>query len=168
MSFAQGLQKDGYLLACESDARPLELAQQAFAEAGIADKVRFSLSEPAIITAHTPPNSFRLYLQVQVKLGKAAETLQGLLEDSRHGSFDFAFVGNTSSCSFHKAHAKPLLLTVLDEIQWCSDADKRGYANYHEQLLKLIRPGGVVIYDNMLWYGAVANPEVCRSPRSKL
>lgn len=41
-----------------------------------------------------------------------------------------------------------------------ADADKRGYAGYHEQLLKLIRPGGVIVYDNMLFYGAVANPKV--------
>lgn len=39
------------------------------------------------------------------------------------------------------------------------DADKVNYANYHEKLLELLRPGGVVIYDNTLWGGSVAMPE---------
>jgi len=48
-----------------------------------------------------------------------------------------------------------------DTIWSCTaDADKRGYTAYHELLLKLLRPGGVVVYDNMLWYGAVADPQV--------
>lgn len=41
-----------------------------------------------------------------------------------------------------------------------ADADKRGYWDYHELLLKIIRPGGVLVYDNMFWYGAVADPQV--------
>lgn len=39
------------------------------------------------------------------------------------------------------------------------DADKINYANYHERLLKLLKPGGIVIYDNTLWGGTVAMPE---------
>eukprot|EP00252_Welwitschia_mirabilis_P019892 TRINITY_DN4724_c0_g1_i1.p2 TRINITY_DN4724_c0_g1~~TRINITY_DN4724_c0_g1_i1.p2 ORF type:complete len:254 (-),score=26.75 TRINITY_DN4724_c0_g1_i1:373-1134(-) len=38
------------------------------------------------------------------------------------------------------------------------DADKRKYLDYHEKLLKLVRVGGVVAYDNTLWCGSVANP----------
>lgn len=38
------------------------------------------------------------------------------------------------------------------------DADKVNYANYHERLLELLRPGGVVVYDNTLWGGSVAMP----------
>ena len=48
-------------------------------------------------------------------------------------------------------------------LEMCSlpaDADKRGYAQYHELLLRLIRKGGVIVYDNMLWYGAVADLQV--------
>ncbi len=42
-----------------------------------------------------------------------------------------------------------------------TDADKRGYAGYLEQLLQLVRIGGVIAFDNVLWYGKVAAPEVC-------
>ncbi|KAL4390764.1 hypothetical protein AHAS_Ahas03G0177700 [Arachis hypogaea] len=49
-------------------------------------------------------------------------------DECNEGSFDFAFV----------------------------DADKSNYWNYHERLLKLIRIGGMIIYDNTLWGGTVA------------
>lgn len=53
------------------------------------------------------------------------------MQPANQGSFDFAFV----------------------------DADKINYANYHERLLKLLRPGGIVVYDNTLWGGTVAMPD---------
>ncbi|KAL6843082.1 hypothetical protein ACP4OV_026795 [Aristida adscensionis] len=69
--------------------------------------------------------------KVDFREGAAAERLGELLADERNlGRFDFAFV----------------------------DADKSGYAGYHEQLLRLVRVGGVVVYDNTLWGGAVALP----------
>jgi predicted O-methyltransferase YrrM len=40
------------------------------------------------------------------------------------------------------------------------DADKPGYAVYHEQAIRLLRTGGVVAYDNMLWHDRVADPSV--------
>ncbi|MQL75458.1 hypothetical protein Taro_007801 [Colocasia esculenta] len=48
-------------------------------------------------------------------------------EESEQGSYDFAFV----------------------------DADKLNYGEYHERLLKLVRVGGVIAYDNTLWFGSV-------------
>ena len=42
----------------------------------------------------------------------------------------------------------------------CIDADKRSYQQYFELLLQLVRPGGVIVADNVLWYGRVADPEV--------
>ncbi|KAK9947907.1 hypothetical protein M0R45_003503 [Rubus argutus] len=39
------------------------------------------------------------------------------------------------------------------------DADKNNYWNYHKRLMKLIKIGGLVIYDNTLWGGTVALPE---------
>ncbi|KAK4391756.1 putative caffeoyl-CoA O-methyltransferase [Sesamum angolense] len=56
---------------------------------------------------------------------------QLLMQPENRGTFDFAFV----------------------------DADKVNYTNYHERVLELLRPGGVVIYDNTLWGGSVAMPE---------
>lgn len=40
------------------------------------------------------------------------------------------------------------------------DADKENYWNYHQALLPLVRSGGVLIYDNVLWNGAVIDPAV--------
>jgi caffeoyl-CoA O-methyltransferase len=39
------------------------------------------------------------------------------------------------------------------------DADKTGYAGYVEEILPRLRPGGVILVDNVLWAGAVVNPE---------
>ncbi|KAK3123783.1 hypothetical protein QOZ80_8AG0635960 [Eleusine coracana subsp. coracana] len=38
------------------------------------------------------------------------------------------------------------------------DADKQRFAGYHERMLRLVRVGGVVAYDNTLWGGSVAMP----------
>jgi predicted O-methyltransferase YrrM len=40
------------------------------------------------------------------------------------------------------------------------DADKTGYLAYYERCLELLRPGGLVMVDNTLWSGRVADPEV--------
>ena len=48
------------------------------------------------------------------------------------------------------------------------DADKTGYAVYHEQAVRLLRPGGVVAYDNMLWHDRVADPSVRDSETTTL
>ena len=70
-------------------------------------------------------------------------------------------------------NSQPLLATCV--LQWQSadclasdmdllglraDADKRSYQSYFEQLLHLLRPGGVLVIDNVLWYGRVADPKV--------
>ena len=68
--------------------------------------------------------------RVDLRLGPAAETLASFVADGRSGAYDFAFV----------------------------DADKTGYAGYHEQVLALLRPGGLVAYDNVLWGGSVVDP----------
>lgn len=39
------------------------------------------------------------------------------------------------------------------------DADKRGNSSYYNLLLKLVRVGGVIAVDNVLWYGRVAYDE---------
>ncbi|KAL6970036.1 nicotinamide N-methyltransferase [Sarracenia purpurea var. burkii] len=58
----------------------------------------------------------------------ATSALNEILKDGKSkDSFDFAFI----------------------------DADKENYINYHEQMLKLVKVGGVIVYDNTLWYGTV-------------
>lgn len=44
-----------------------------------------------------------------------------------------------------------------------ADADKRAYGKYYELCLQLVQPGGIIVLDNVLWYGKVADPEVCAS-----
>ena len=39
------------------------------------------------------------------------------------------------------------------------DADKTNYRNYYETLLPRVRPGGLFVFDNVLWMGEVANPD---------
>jgi caffeoyl-CoA O-methyltransferase len=39
------------------------------------------------------------------------------------------------------------------------DADKGGYADYYEAILERLRPGGVILVDNVLWFGNVVNPD---------
>jgi predicted O-methyltransferase YrrM len=39
------------------------------------------------------------------------------------------------------------------------DADKENYAAYYERCLALVRPGGLIVVDNVLWSGEVANPQ---------
>ncbi len=48
------------------------------------------------------------------------------------------------------------------------DADKSNYDGYYERVLKLLRPGGLVALDNMLWSGAVADPSVTDKDTSAL
>ncbi|HEY9435401.1 MAG TPA: class I SAM-dependent methyltransferase [Blastocatellia bacterium] len=70
--------------------------------------------------------------KITLRLAPAVETLDALLRDGQAGTFDFAFI----------------------------DADKRNYDNYYERALKLMRRGGLIIFDNMLWSGKVADPGV--------
>jgi predicted O-methyltransferase YrrM len=65
--------------------------------------------------------------KIELRLGPAAETLKTLLEEYRAETFDFAFI----------------------------DADKPSYDLYYELALKLIRKGGLIALDNMLWGGRV-------------
>jgi predicted O-methyltransferase YrrM len=48
------------------------------------------------------------------------------------------------------------------------DADKTGYGLYHDEAIRLLRPGGVVAYDNMLWHDRVADPSVRDSDTTTL
>jgi len=70
--------------------------------------------------------------KVTLKLAPAVETLDALLAGGHAGTFDFAFI----------------------------DADKSNYDHYYERALKLVRKGGLLVFDNMLWYGKVADPSV--------
>jgi predicted O-methyltransferase YrrM len=68
--------------------------------------------------------------RIELRLAPAAETLEALLAEG--ATFDFAFI----------------------------DADKSGYDMYYEGCLRLVRSGGLITIDNVLWSGAVADPSV--------
>jgi len=70
--------------------------------------------------------------RVDLRLGPARETLDQLLSAGEAATFDLAFI----------------------------DADKANYAGYYEAAVRLVRPGGLIAIDNVLWSGRVADPEV--------
>ncbi|MCB9637716.1 MAG: class I SAM-dependent methyltransferase [Myxococcales bacterium] len=68
--------------------------------------------------------------KITLRLRPAAETLQALLDQGMAGQFDMAFL----------------------------DADKSNYDTYYELCLQLLRPNGLIMVDNVLWGGSVADP----------
>jgi predicted O-methyltransferase YrrM len=69
--------------------------------------------------------------RIEVRLGLALDSLDALLEEGSADTFDLAFI----------------------------DADKKSYDAYYERALRLVRPGGLILLDNVLWGGAVADPD---------
>jgi caffeoyl-CoA O-methyltransferase len=68
--------------------------------------------------------------KIDLRLAPALETLDAQLAAGEAGRFDFAFI----------------------------DADKASYDCYYERCLRLLRPGGLIVLDNVLWSGDVARP----------
>jgi caffeoyl-CoA O-methyltransferase len=69
--------------------------------------------------------------KIDLRLAPALQTLDGLLAAGEAGRYDFAFI----------------------------DADKENYGRYYERVLELLRPNGLVMFDNTLWSGKVADPK---------
>jgi predicted O-methyltransferase YrrM len=67
--------------------------------------------------------------QIDLRLRPAAESLKAMLASNQAGTFDFAFI----------------------------DADKNNYDTYYEYALQLVRRGGLIAIDNVLWSGAVVD-----------
>ncbi|KAK8943793.1 hypothetical protein KSP40_PGU002821 [Platanthera guangdongensis] len=74
--------------------------------------------------------------------------------------------GVEDKIKFIESEALPILDKLIQEINEGElfhfafvDGDKRNYGNYHERLMKHVRIGGLIVYDNMLWFGMVAVPE---------
>ena len=69
--------------------------------------------------------------RVDLRLAPALDTLRALKSEGGREQYDFAFI----------------------------DADKESYGTYYEACLELLRPGGLILFDNMLWSGRVADPD---------
>jgi predicted O-methyltransferase YrrM len=70
--------------------------------------------------------------KIELRLGPAEASMRALIESGEGGRFDFIFV----------------------------DADKTAYREYFELGMRLLRPGGLLVFDNVLWGGRVADPAV--------
>ena len=101
---AEALPADGRIIACDVSDEWTAIGRPFWEEAGVADRI-------------------------DLRLGPAIGTLDGLLVAGAQGSLDFAFI----------------------------DADKSSYDAYYERALRLLRPGGLIAVDNTLWKGAVAD-----------
>ena len=69
--------------------------------------------------------------KIDLRLAPALETLDAMLAAGERGRYDLSFI----------------------------DADKTGYLAYYERCLELLRPGGLIMVDNTLWSGRVAELE---------
>ena len=107
LAVASALPADGKLVCCDKSEKWTAIAQRYWKAAGVAERI-------------------------ELRLGPALETLQGLASEYGPGSFDFAFI----------------------------DADKTSYDAYYEACLSLLRAGGLIALDNMLWSGDVAKRTV--------
>src|ERR1700722_9255429 len=67
--------------------------------------------------------------KIDLRIAPATQTLDALIASDGKNTFDFAFV----------------------------DADKSNYAAYYERCLVLVRTGGLIVFDNVLWGGQVAD-----------
>lgn len=107
LAVALALPDDGRVIACDISKDWTSVARRYWAHAGAEHKI-------------------------DLRLGPALATLDGLIASGHAGQFDFVFI----------------------------DADKTNYANYYERALVLLRAGGLIAVDNVLWYGRVIDASV--------
>jgi caffeoyl-CoA O-methyltransferase len=105
LAVALALPPDGRIVACDVSEEWTAIARRHWEKAGVASKI-------------------------DLRLGRAAATLDKLLADGGEGGYDFAFI----------------------------DADKGAYQEYFERCLRLVRANGLIALDNTLWSGDVADP----------
>jgi caffeoyl-CoA O-methyltransferase len=106
LSVALAMPPDGRVVACDRSEEWTQVARRYWREAGVLDKI-------------------------ELRLGFALDTLDGLLESGARGTYDFVFI----------------------------DADKESALEYYERGLELLRKGGLFAFDNALWAGRVADPK---------
>jgi predicted O-methyltransferase YrrM len=123
--------KGGFLLALEKDPKPLKLARIVWEEAGVADRVEARVGDAReelarLVAAKAASDEQEETARAAAAAGGGAVAAE--TDFTPFPLFDFAFI----------------------------DADKKGYLSYFESCLRLVRKGGVIAIDNVLWYGKVA------------
>jgi len=103
---ARALPAGGKVIACDNSEEYVARARRTWREVGVEDRR-------------------------EVRMGRALDTLDGLIAAGEAGTFDMAYI----------------------------DADKGNYLNYYERCLTLLRAGGLIAVDNVLWEGAVLDME---------
>ncbi len=129
----------GLLIELVSARRALEVGVfTGYSAAAVAEAlppdgklVACELSEEYASIARTHLEAHGLADKVDILVGPAGATLGALIGADEAGTFDFAYV----------------------------DADKENYDLYFERCLELVRPGGLIAIDNVLWGGSVADPD---------
>ncbi len=106
MCMAEALPEDGEIITCDVNVEWTDVARRHWKAAGLAEKI-------------------------ELRIGPAIETLEGMLADGQELSFDIVFV----------------------------DADKVNYCNYYDLGMRLVRSGGLILIDNTLWKGRVADQQ---------
>ena len=104
LTIALALGPSSTIITCDIDPDMTRIAQRYWREAGVADRI-------------------------ELRLGPALSTLDGMLAPAKGDAFDMAFI----------------------------DADKENLLAYYERCMKLVRPGGLILVDNTLWEGSVAD-----------
>ena len=104
---ALALPPGGKVVACDLNEEFTARARQTWRAAGVEDRI-------------------------ELRLGPALATLDGLIAEGHAGTFDMAFI----------------------------DADKVNYSNYFDRALELVRPGGLIAADNVFWDGRPIDPMV--------
>lgn len=107
LAVAEVLPEDGTVVACDISKEWTDLGREYWALAGVSNKI-------------------------DLRLGPAGKTLDGLISQGLQYTFDFAFI----------------------------DADKSNYDDYYEKCLVLLRQGGTIAVDNVLWGGRTADPSI--------
>jgi predicted O-methyltransferase YrrM len=104
LAIALALGPNGTIITCDIDPNTTRIAQRYWRQARVANRI-------------------------ELRLGPALSTIEGILAQGKGGAFDMAFI----------------------------DADKENLLAYYERCIKLVRPGGLILVDNTLWEGSVAD-----------
>jgi predicted O-methyltransferase YrrM len=105
LSVVLAMPAEGRLVACDRSTEWTDIARRYWREAGVDDRI-------------------------DLRIGKALDTLDALIAGDETGTFDFVFI----------------------------DADKKNYNGYYERALVLLRANGLIAIDNTLWSGRLIDP----------